>query len=201
MAVELRCPECRAKLRLSQAPDPDSEIECSKCGFVFPTDENIVHAGDADEDAKPSKKKAGSNQKSDGDNEKKPADNSKKNEKKADKPFKRKKRRAKKRKTNPVVMWSIIGGAVVLLGIAAGILIWMSTRKGATQEMMGYLPDDCDEVSGLNIGHLQKYKEFYKATESKFATKGFRSAADVFAKALGAERMTFWITSCRVKEN
>jgi hypothetical protein len=187
MAVELRCPECRTKLRLSQAPEPDSEIECSKCGSVFPTDENLVRAGEADEDEKPKKKKSvednGKEEKAKND----PDGDAKKNKKKADVPFKRKKRRAKKRKTNPVVMWSIIGGAVILSSIAAGILIWMAGKKGATQEMMSYLPDDCDEVSGMNYGHMQKYPEFFKACENQFTGKGFKRAADIFAKAIGSK--------------
>src|ERR1700722_10077224 len=134
MAVELRCPECRTKLRLSQAPEPDSEIECSKCGCVFPTDDNLVHAGDADVVDRPAKKKPDVGDSQNG--KSKEAEGDKKNAKKADKPFKRKKRRAKKKKTDPVMMWSIIGGAVILFGTVAGIFIWMSTRKGATQEMM-----------------------------------------------------------------
>jgi hypothetical protein len=193
MAVELRCPECRTKLRLAEAPEPDSEIECSKCGSVFPTDDNLVHAGGSDGDEKPSKKKSvednrkeqKTKDKPDASAPNKPSDNAKKNEKKADIPFKRKKRRAKKIKTNPVVMWSIIGGALLLSSIAAGILIWMSNRKGATQEMMSYLPDECDEMSGMNYGHLRKYPEFYKSCETLFASKGFKRAADIFSKAIG----------------
>jgi hypothetical protein len=45
MAVEFRCPECRAKLRLPEAPDADAEIECPKCGHVFPAAGNAAGRG------------------------------------------------------------------------------------------------------------------------------------------------------------
>jgi hypothetical protein len=193
MAVEFRCPECRSKLRLSEAPEEDSEVECSKCGHVFATDENRVHAGSGEEDEKPVKKKKTENddekpkkKPAEGD-EKKPQTTADKTKKKGEpKPFKRKKRRAKKKETNKVLLWSVIGGSVVLLSIAAGLMIWMVGKKTPTQEMMSYLPDDCDEVSGLNIGHMQKYPEFFKAAQTLYATKGFKKAGDVLAKALGS---------------
>jgi hypothetical protein len=53
--------------------------------------------------------------------------------------------------------------------------------------MMLYLPDDCDEVSGINLGHLQKYPEFYTNSKTSFANTGFKKAADQFSKALGQE--------------
>ena len=36
MAVELRCPDCRAKLRLPDEPEPGSDVECPECNAVFP---------------------------------------------------------------------------------------------------------------------------------------------------------------------
>ena len=35
MAFDIRCPECQSKLRLDEAPDPDSPIECPRCGSQF----------------------------------------------------------------------------------------------------------------------------------------------------------------------
>lgn len=192
MAVELRCPECRAKLRLKQAPEPDSEIECSQCGFVFPTDDNIVHAGGADDDERPAKKKSAANDEDDETSRKKPSSEPKKNDKPptSEQPFKRKKRRAKKKKTNPVVLWSVIGGSLLILGFVAGVLIWVMTKQTASQEMMTYLPDDCDEAIGLNVGHMQKYPAFYKTCENLMSGKGFKKAADAFASALGTDTNT-----------
>jgi hypothetical protein len=191
MAVELRCPECRAKLRLPVTPEPDSEIECPKCGHVFPTDEHVVHAGAADEndkgDDKPRKKAA------EGDDQDKPKKKKKKagsEAKKGDsteKPKKSKRKKLKKKKTNTTVLVLAIVGGLMVLGCFVGAIVWFFNRKSASMEMMLYLPDDCDEVVGVNLGHLQKYPEFYKSCESTFVNAGFKKAADAFSKALGQE--------------
>jgi hypothetical protein len=55
--------------------------------------------------------------------------------------------------------------------------------------MITYLPDDCDTVAGINVGHLQKYPEFYKQCQSMFASKGFKHAGDIFAQAIGNQSM------------
>jgi transcription initiation factor TFIIIB Brf1 subunit/transcription initiation factor TFIIB len=186
MAVELRCPECQAKLRLQRAPEPDSEIECTKCGFVFSADDNPAKTSAADEEAGERENQKG--KKNAAAVAEKPATAKKSDKPKAnDVPFKRKKRRGKKKKTNPVLMWSIIGGALLILGFASAVLYFLMSKKTSSQEMMSYLPDECDEVIGINLGHLQKYPEFYKACEMQFASKSFRKAADVFSKALGSE--------------
>jgi hypothetical protein len=178
MAVELRCPECKAKLRLPQAPEPDSEIECPKCGSVFPTDDNIVHAGDAEDGDPAAKSKSDGDKKAAGEAEKSktPA---------AQKPFKRKKRRAKKKKTNPVLLWGVIGSAVLIFGFASAVLLWFMLRTTPTQEMMSYLPDECDEVCGFSFGHLTKYVEFNKSCENIYNPKGFKKAADMLCEATG----------------
>ena len=54
MAVELRCPDCRAKLRLKAAPEAGTEVECPKCGTVFPAPEPEPEP-EADDDAPKSK--------------------------------------------------------------------------------------------------------------------------------------------------
>jgi hypothetical protein len=178
MAIELRCPECRAKLRLPVAPEEGAEIECPKCSHVFAADGNAAgeppakqSSGD-DEDDKPKKKKKGAKTatKTDGKGEKK-----------------KKKRKLKKKKNNPMVLVGAVIGGLMVLGVFVGSLVWFFNRKSASQEMMMYLPDDCDEVSGINLGHLQKYPEFYKTCEGTFGNTGFKHAADVFSKALGQE--------------
>jgi hypothetical protein len=189
MAVELRCPECRSKLRLSQAPEPESEIECPKCGNVFTSDRNLIRKNTSDdEDVEGDKPMKNSETVA----ENKSSSPAKKNDKtKAnDKPFRRKKRRAKKRKANPVVVWSIVGGGVVALIFVIVVLVLTLGRKSVTQQMMMYLPEECDEVTGLNIGHLQKYPDFYRACESQMVGKGFMKAADVLGAALGSDGKT-----------
>jgi len=179
MAVELRCPECRAKLRLKVNPEPDSEIECPKCQHVFACDENIVHAGSADDEA-PRPKQAAVDKPPSGEEAKKTSSESAK-------PFKRKRRKAKKRKTKPIVIVGIVVGALMIIGTAAGVLIWFFTKKSASQEMMTYLPADCDEVSGINVGHLQKYPDFYTNCEQMFSGRTFKAAADALAKTMGQQ--------------
>ncbi len=198
MAVELRCPECKAKLKLPVEPEPDSEIECPKCGHVFPCEENIIHAGAAGDEGKPKKKKKATGE--DEKPKKKAEKDDKKDEKKEDKkdekkgndaaqPKKRKKKKSKKRKTKPAILAAIIVGVVMIIGTVGGVLIWFFTKKSASQEMMTYLPDECNVVVGINLGHIQKYPEFYKSCQTIMGNYGFKKAGDVFAKALGSEKI------------
>ena len=186
MAVELRCPECQAKLRLPVPPEPDSEIECPKCAHVFPCDDNLVHAGGrrGRTAAKEAAGRAGrqTTGKSPRRTRKRPG-----RDRGPGQALQTKKRKAKKRKTKPVVIAAIIVGAVMVIGSVVGRLIWFFMRQSASEEMITYLPDECDEVSGINIGHLQKYPEFYKTCEQTFGNSGFKAAADVFADALGEQ--------------
>ena len=54
MAFDIRCPECKAKLRLDEAPDPDTPIECPLCGSQFAAPDQAPAA-----DGKPAKKAGG----------------------------------------------------------------------------------------------------------------------------------------------
>lgn len=188
MAVELRCPECRAKLRLPVTPEEGSEIECPKCGHVFPADGNTAGAArDDDGEVKPKKK---TSRDDDGEPRKKKKDKGAATATKTDasgEPKKKKRRKLKKRETNTAVLVGAVIGGLLVLGIFIGAIVWFFTRKSASQEMMMYLPDDCDEVSGINLGHMQKYPEFYRSCEGTFANTGFKKAADAFSKALGQE--------------
>lgn len=165
MAVELNCPKCKAMLRLAEMPDADAEIECAKCSHVFTTEEGLGNAAKAPEKKEEAKKVTAP-----------PVQKGKKP----------KKKKGKKRKSNPVFVIGIVIGVVGLLSVV-GVLVWLKTKKSASQEMMTYLPDDCDEVFGLNIGHLQKYPLFYESCEKAFASAGFRKAGELVAKANGAE--------------
>lgn len=187
MAVELRCPKCKSKLRLPDEPDADAEIECPKCEHVFTVEENVVRSGGEDEgDEKPKKKKKKPAEQDD--KPKKPEKAPEKKPAAAAEPLKkRKKKTSKKRSTPPVVLGGIIIVSVMVIGTVIGGLAWFFTKKSASQEMMSYLPDDSDEIFGLNIGHLQKYPEFYKACEAAFATAGFKAAGQTFAAAQGKE--------------
>jgi hypothetical protein len=176
MAFELRCPGCRAKLRLPDAPEEGSEIECPKCGQVFAAEAASVGAARGGDGAGTTRKKPASDAPAKSKKRKEPAPGGTP-----------RRRLLKKRKSNPYVLYGAIGGGVLLLGIFIGAIVWFFNRQSASQEMMLYLPDDCDEVWGINIGHLQKYPEFYKTCEAGFANTGFKRAADMFSKALGQE--------------
>ena len=189
MAVDLRCPECKYKFRLSMDVGPDMDVGCPECGHVFPCEENIVHAGSAEADSprKTKKKAAGDDG---GDTATKTKTKKAKKGKQAagaDEPKGPKKRKMKKRKTPPAVIAAIVVGVLMFVGTVGGVLIWFFTKKSASQEMMMYLPDDCDEVFGLNVGHLQKYPEFYKSCEAAFVNTGFRKAGELFARTTNQE--------------
>lgn len=56
MAFDIRCPECKAKLRLDEAPDPDTPIECPRCGSQFGAPDDAAPAA---ANGKKPKKEAG----------------------------------------------------------------------------------------------------------------------------------------------
>ncbi len=181
MAVELKCPDCSAKLRLKVAPEAGTEIECPKCTHVF----SAPRLDDEDEPLPKKKKRPAP----DTDDEAKPRRKKKKAGKgnakaKSDQP---KKRRAKKKETNPMVLVGVILFGLMVLGLVVTLLVWFLGRKPAAYEMLNYVPEDAHSVTGLNISHIQKYPEFFKSCEQAYATKGFKLAGDAFAKALGSE--------------
>src|SRR5262245_54494450 len=110
MAVELRCPDCRAKLKLKTAPDPGTEVECPKYGPVSPAPEPEPEPEEEAPKEKPEKRQ--------------------KKEKKAKKasattaPAAPKKRKAKKRETSKAALFAVIGTGVFMLLTVTGVLIW-----------------------------------------------------------------------------
>ncbi|MFM8273018.1 MAG: hypothetical protein ACKODX_11885 [Gemmata sp.] len=187
MAVELRCPDCRAKLKLPEAPEEGTEVECPKCGAAFPAPE--PEAADADA---PKRKKPAPD---DDEDERPRKDEGEKKAKKAKKKEKDKgkdaagtpkRRKAKKKETSNVALFAVIGFGVLMLAGVAGTLIWFFARTPKSVEMMTYLPEDCDTASGLNLGHAQKYPEMYKSLSGTFKDAEFKAAGDALAKALVA---------------
>lgn len=181
MAVELRCPDCRTKLRLKVAPEAGTEVECPKCGTVFPAPETQPEP-EADEDA-PKKKKA--------------TDSGEKTEKKtktkkgaatagAD-PKGPKKRKAKKRETSKAALIGVISAGVLMLICMTGVLIWFFSRTSKAVEMFYYVPEDAQTAMGMNLGHAQKYPEFYKSLKTVFDGAEFKPAGDAIGKAAGSD--------------
>jgi len=194
MSVELRCPECRAKLRLPEAPDPGTEVECPKCSTVFSApdpdtgdvpDRRAKSLREDDED-RPRKKKPVDDE--DEDRPKKKATAEKKPA--ADKGQPRK-RKAKKKETNQGLLVIMVGGGVIFLGMVILLIVWYTNRKPAAYEMLTYLPEDCNKAAGFNIGHVQKYPEFLKKIESTYQGLGCIKAADATAQALGLDFNSF----------
>ena len=192
MSVELRCPDCRAKLRLGEAPDAGTEVECPKCGTVFPAPDPAD-----DEDERAPRKKKPARDEEDGEDDKpktraKDEDDDDKPKKKAKKPKAAgdpkgpKRRKAKKKETSKAALIGVIAAGLLMLACVTGVLIWFFGRTSKSVEMMYYLPEDADTVSGLNLGHAQKYPEFYKKLAETFKDAEFKLAGDTLAKALGA---------------
>lgn len=166
MDVELRCPDCRAKLRLKDAPDPGTEVECPKCGTVFPAPEP---------EPEPEPRKAEKGEKKE-----------KKSKKKAAvAPGAPRKRRAKKRETSKAALIAVISTGVIMLLSVSGVLIWFFTRTSKSVEMMYYVPEDAQTAIGMNLGHAQKYPEFYKSVQQMNNGTDYKAAGDAIAKAVG----------------
>jgi hypothetical protein len=171
MAFATRCPDCRAKLRLPSQPDPDENVECPKCGSVFLVDDD----GGSDGDDAPAPKRD------------KPKKEKKPKKDKAPKgPVGPKKRKVKKKKSNPVLLFTMLGLALAFV-IGLGIFLWIYLgRAGKMDEMMSYLPGDCNVVRGFNVGQISKYPGF-AAEPDQFVNSTVKAASDDLAKAMGLD--------------
>ncbi len=178
MAIELRCPDCRAKLRLKAAPQPGTDIECPKCEAVF----TAPDLDDDDADTPPPKKKKIPEVAS-----KAKAADQKTDSPKAPLPRGPRKRRAKKKETSKLSLILMIGAAVVMVGVMSGTLIWFFTRTSKAVEMFYYVPEDAQFAIGINIGHAQKYPKFYEQVKSSQEGTDFKIAGQTIAKAAGTD--------------
>jgi hypothetical protein len=157
MAFDIRCPECKAKLRLDEAPDPDSPIECPRCGsqFAAPAPDRPAPAGG---------------------NGRRPK------EKKKDGMPKRKK--ARKKKTNPAILLIAIGvGFAALIGVGA-LMVWMLNRAGKVEEMLSHVPGECNLARGINLSQLSRYPG-YADQVGRHHTIEVKNLYDPIAKAAG----------------
>lgn len=172
MSFDVRCPDCKARLRLDEEPDPKVEIECPRCeaSFLPP--------------------KAASQ---------KPQEKPKAEKPKGDKPKKKegkkgatsgKKREVRKKRTNPVVLLIAIGfGFLFLFGVCMAML-WFMNRPGKVLDMMSYVSADSNYVRGLNLTVWNKYPG-YASEVGKFYTQEVKAATDAMADAVGADKETF----------
>lgn len=161
MLLATRCPECRAKLRLDTAPDPGETIECPKCGSLFSPDEEA----EAPPPPKVKKQKK----------EKKPAG-----------PVGPKKRKVKKKKTNPVLLFGMLGTALAFVIVLGGFLYWYLGKAGKVEEMLCYVPGDCNLVRGVNTGQIGKYPGYAQEMDP-FITSQVKTAASDLATMVGLD--------------
>jgi hypothetical protein len=165
MLLATRCPECRAKLRLDTSPDPGETIECPKCGSLFSPDDE---AEPVDEAPPPKVKK-------------------RKKEKKPLAPVGPagpRKRKVKKKKTNPVLLFGSLGVALVFVITLGGFLFWYMGQAGKVEEMLCYVPGECNLVRGVNTGQIGKYPGFASEMDP-FITPQINTAANDLATMIG----------------
>jgi len=188
MAVELRCPDCRAKLRLAEAPPAGDDIECPKCGNVFPAPEDEAPNRPARK-RKPSEEDAPPPAKAKKPASEKPRPSADPAKASADKPAPKegKKRKPRKKKANTsVLIGACIGGLVAVL-VMVGVLFYLLSKQPPAVAMMSHVPGDATYAYGINFSQIQKYVKFYKDFEGLLTNEGETSFAgfEPITKALG----------------
>ncbi len=171
MAYQTRCPECQAKLTLDDTPAADEAIECPKCGNQF-TGGSAKGKAPRDEPEKKLKKKD------------KPKDKKPKNEKGGTNPVKI--RKTKKKKSNPIILYLMAAGALVILGAIGGIGYLLFGRVGKMDEMMSHVPGDFNLIRGMNVGLISKYPGYLKELEPQF-NREVSDVASALASAAGEQ--------------
>jgi hypothetical protein len=187
MAVKLRCPECRAELKLKTAPEAGTEVECPKCGSSFEAPDTEAE----NEKAELVKQLKGAKEKEEKEEKTKPAAKGKADDKPAPKQPKR--RKAKKRETSKGALIGAICAALFMLITVTATLIWFFNRVPQSVEMLHYVPEDAQSAIGVNVGHALKYPEFYKSVSGAYGGQQFRTAADAIGKAAGKESLEGWV--------
>lgn len=187
MAVKLRCPECRAELKLKTAPEAGTEVECPKCGSSFEAPDTEAE----NEKAELVKQLKGAKEKEEKGAKEKPATKGKTDDKPAPKQPKR--RKAKKRETSKGALIGAICAALFMLITVTATLIWFFTRVPQSVEMLHYVPEDAQSAIGVNVGHAIKYPEFYKSVSGAYGSQQFRTAGDAIGKAAGKESLEGWV--------
>ena len=95
-----------------------------------------------------------------------------------------KKRIIKKKKTNPVLLFGSLGVALAFV-IALGIgLFYYLGKAGKVEEMLCYVPGECNLVRGINTGQIGKYPGFAQEMDP-FITSQVKTAAGDLATAVG----------------
>lgn len=169
MPFDVRCPECSAKLRLDEKPEPREELECAKCGSTFTGKEGVLAAKAYDAA--------------------KPADKSKAEKPKADKPAPAGKPKVAKIKefqprdlTNPLPILGIIAGSFALYVFLAWFTLDQIGKAGRVEDMIAMVPAECNVVRGANLKHLARYPG-YKDVLDKYAPPNVKAGLTDIATA------------------
>src|SRR5262245_3634634 len=157
--TQLKCPTCGAKLRMTDPPAADEEVECPKCGSVF-TPAGSAGAAAEEPGIAPAPAPA-------------PAPTEKKLKGPRAPP-------AKVQKTTPYLLTILLGGALVLL-VGLGIMFWwLFNKAGKVQEALMYVPAECNHARGINSGQIRKYPG-YAAEVDKIITPDIKSGVQELA--------------------
>ncbi len=179
MAFQTRCPECEAKLRFDEAPEAEEAIECPRCGHVFdaaeakpiPKKQKALAGGGGDDRPRRKKKKGKSG-----------AGGEKSNVPK--------KRKVKIKKSNPVILWVMLIGALIVAPAIGWVGYKLFYGTGKIGGLMSYVPPDCNLMHGVDVERMGKYPGF--ADQLKAAMAGdFDEGREVLSKAAGASVDTF----------
>lgn len=174
MPVDLRCPECSAKLRLDERPAANDEIECPKCGTTFFASEGYQAAAKTKAKSKPA-----------------PAPEKKKEEKAKPGSSPVKAREGKEREfMNPYLLLAILLICVgAYVGSAYAVLNLLG-KSGRVVDMLGYIPQECGIVRGANLKTLSRYPG-YKTELERHVPPQVRRALDALAAVNGTEENSF----------
>ena len=175
MPFDIRCPDCRSKLRLDEKPARDLGIECPKCGGTFTPAEAAAAdkaAGGPPPAAKGKDKAA-----------KKPAAPQ---EAKAGAPTSDKPQREAKERTffNPFALLAIIAAVLLMYVGVCWFVLNQLGKSGKVEDMVAFIPKECNIVRGASLTILNKYPG-YKSELEKYATPPVQAAMDELARTAG----------------
>ena len=68
-----------------------------------------------------------------------------------------KKRRAKKKKSNTTILVMMLVGALVILACVGGMAYFLLSKSGKLEQVLSPVPEDCNLVRGVNVGHIIRY--------------------------------------------
>ncbi len=175
MAYQTRCPECQAKLTLDDIPAAGEAIECPKCGNQFTGGAGKGRAPREEPEKKLKKKDKPAEKKSKKDKKDKTGGNAVKV------------RKTKKKKSNPIILYLMAAGALIILGAIGGIGYLLFGRVGKVDEMMSHVPGDFNLIRGMNVGLISKYPGYLPELDPQF-NKEVRDVAADLASAAGEEK-------------